>query len=364
MAVHTELRSVALSSWLMAASMLVPVAAEAGPRRVAAPLPSGPSPVAFSVEAMPDGARIRWTLRNVSDAAVEIASDRRFVWFEVPAPSVDLSIPRWRRRRVAPVRCVFETRPRSVDGAARTELAPGGRYSEVVDLLDVCRLRIPTAMAPGTTVIAHYGFEALPATGRGRPTLARWMARTLLRDRRTYPVNDLSAPLTLVAPSPERAAPAAAPTDPSPRLRLRGTPAQAAQGPGLRSSLSLENLSPRPLWTLFRTVQFSLELETPTGSRVMCNALLREPAPFRELFSRMAAGARRTLRISPAEYCPVTAFQESGLYRVRAVYRTTANGEPWYRDGVFTGTVRSEPFVFRISRGDGRYRPIGLDVSG
>lgn len=330
------------------------------PRRGAAPLPTGPSPVAFSIEAVPGSWQWRWSIRNVSGAPVEVAADHRLVWIEVPPPPIDPSVPRWRRRRAKPVRCVFEARPSNAEAAVRTELRPNERYSELVDLRDVCRLRVPAAMAPGSLVVAHYGFEPFLTEGRGRPSITRWVSRTITPDIVTHPVNDLHA--TAPVPAGEQSTPevAASPLG----AEVAGVPTQAATAPGLRVSVALRNASSRPLWSMFRPTFFTFEVASPSGRQISCQVLFREVTPFREFFVRLGAEGRRAARLALADFCPLNTFDEAGIYRVRAVFRSSANGEPWLTGRVFTGRLVSSPFAVRVSRGDGRYRPLGLDVSG
>lgn len=357
----TQLRPRAATAAIASLTLLLAGSeASAVPRRGAAPLPTGPSPVAFSIEAVGGSWHWRWSIRNVSGSPVEVAADRRLVWIEVPPPPVDPTVPRWRRRRARPVRCVFEARPPSAESAVRTELRPNERYSELVDLRDVCHLRIPAAMTAGALVVAHYGFEPLPAEGRGRPTLARWMSRTITPDIATYPVNDLSATVPVPAGEPVAAQEATAPSG----AALSAAPTQAATSTGLRVSVALRNASSRPLWSLFRPTLFSFEVVAPSGRTVACESLYREPTPFREFFVRLGGGGRRAAGLALADFCPLNTFDEAGIYRVRAVFRTSANGEPWLTGRVFTGRVASPTFVVRVSRGDGRYRPLGLEVSG
>lgn len=322
------------------------------PVRAPAALPTGPSPVAFAIEPVPGTWQWRWSLRNVSGAPVEVATDRRLVWFEAQTPAD----PRVRRRRVAPVRCVFEARPTSTDRAVATELQAGERYSELVDLRDVCRLRVPAAMAPGALVMAHYGFEPVASTGR-RASRARWMARTIALDGRAYPVNDLTAMVAVPSGGDVERAVAVS------GLTLAGRGAQAATGMGLRASVRVQNSSGRPLWTLFRNVLFSFYVTTPQGRAVACEAITREPSPFREFFVRLGPGGGRGAVLAPYDYCPLGTFDAAGLYSARAGFSTRANGDPWRQGAVFTGRAASAPFVFRIARGDGRYRPQGLEVS-
>lgn len=357
----TQLRPHAATAAIASLTLLLAGSeASAVPRRGAAPLPTGPSPVAFSIEAVADSWQWRWSIRNVSSAPVEVAADRRLVWIELPPPPVDPTVPRWRRRRAKPVRCVFEARPASAETAVRTELRPNERYSELVDLRDVCRLRVPAAMTAGALVVAHYGFEPFPSEGRGRPTLARWMSRTITPDIATHPVNDLNVTVPVPTGGSSGSVEASSPSG----AVLSASSAQAATSSGLRVSVALRNASSRPLWSLFRLTLFSFEVVAPSGRAIACTSLYREPTPFREFFVRLGAGGRRAAGLALADFCPLNAFEEAGIYRVRAVFRTSANGEPWLTGRVFTGRVESPTFVVRVSRGDGRYRPLGLEVSG
>lgn len=312
-----------------------------------AALPSGPSPLALRVEPVAGTWRLRWTIVNTSDAPIEVAADRRLLWLEAPiAPTTT------RRRLAPPPRCVHADRPRAPDLAARTRLAPGERYSELVDLRDTCNLRLPSTVSAGATLTAHYGFD--PPAGP-RVTLARWRARTLVFDARTYPVNDLQA--TVAAPTPgdddARGAPQGG-------LAVVARDAQASTGDGLRVGVTLRNESGHVLWTLLRTTQFGFDLETPSGRAMRCDLLARESNPFRDLFVRLGPGARRAQRLVLADYCPTGTFDEAGIYRARAWFESRADGEPWLHGQVFTGRSVSAPVVLRVARGRGRYVPFGL----
>jgi len=338
------------SSVALAAALVAPGAALAVP----APRPSGPSPVAFAVEPVAGTTRWRWSIRNTTDRAVEVAADRRLVWLEVPpaAPSPGVR----RRRAPRPVRCVHEARPAAPERAVRTSLAPGQRYSELVDLRDLCRLRVPAGVVEGAAVVAHYGFAPLTSP---RVPVARWRARTVVFDEMPYPVNDLTAAVTV----PAMAAPAAPAEAAAPELRLEGRDAQSPFGQGLVASVTLRNETRRALWTLLRTTMFGFELATPSGRRVRCNLLARDSNPFREFFVRLGAGARRAQRLVVADYCPAGAFDEAGLYQARAVFTSRADGDPWLMGRAFVGVARSAPFILRISRGRTRYQPFGLVIS-
>jgi hypothetical protein len=340
-----------LSSVALAAALVAPGAALAVPT----PRPSGPSPVTFTVEPVAGTTRWRWSIRNTTDRAVEVATDRRLVWLEVPpaAPA-----PGARRRRAPrPVRCVHEDRPATPERAVRTSIAPGQRYSELVDLRDMCRLRVPAGVTEGAAVVAHYGFA--PLTGPRVP-VARWRARTLVLDEMPYPVNDLTAPVTV----PAMTAPAApAEAAPAPELQMEGRDAQSTFGERMVTTVTLRNATRRVLWTLLRTTMFAFELQTPSGRVVRCDLLTRDSNPFREFFVRLGGGARRAQRLVVADYCPAGAFDEAGLYQARAVFTSRADGDPWLMGRAFVGVARSAPFTLRISRGRTRYRPFGLVIS-
>ncbi|MFO0607922.1 MAG: hypothetical protein U0324_32460 [Polyangiales bacterium] len=320
---------------------------------VPAPRPTGPSPVAFTVEPVAGTARWRWTLRNVTDHPVEVAADRRLVWLEVPPPA---PLPGARRRRPARApRCVHDARPATPDRAVRTVLAPGQRYSELVDLRDTCRLRVPAALVEGASAVAHYGFAPLPARG---VSLARWRARTVVFDEIPYPVNDLTAAVTVPAMAPPPSPPAPVPAG----LRVEARDAQAAYGEALVATVALRNPGRRPLRTYYRTTQFGFELETPSGRAVRCDLLARDANAFREFFVRLGAGGRRGARLVVADFCPAGALDEAGLYQARASFESRADGDPWFTDA-FVGRALSAPFVLRIARGRARYRPFGLVIS-
>jgi hypothetical protein len=336
-------------------SLLASLAALAAPDASLAVPPSppaGPSPVSFAIEPAAGSTVWRWTLRNVTDRPVEVATDRRLVWFEVaPGPAAA-----GRRGPSRAARCVHDARPTRTEGAARTLLAPGQSYSERVDLRDTCALRLPAGLVAGAAVVAHYGFAPLPARGTSP---ARWRARTLVVDALPYPVNDLTAAVT----APSLPAPPAADAPAAPGLTLVGRGAQAAAGEGLTAAVTLRNEGPRPRWTLFRTAMFGFELETPAGRAVRCDQLARETSPFRELFVRLGAGGGRAARLAVAEFCPAGALDEAGIYQARAVFESRADGQPWLTGEVFTGRLRSAPFVLRVSRGRARYRPLGLVIA-
>jgi hypothetical protein len=207
-------------------------------------------------------------------------------------------------------------------------------------------------------VTIHYGLA--PFEGRRAPSLARWMARTVVFDTaRGYPVNDLRAPITLTAPVDSTP-----PSTTSSPLELTVRDAQASNAAALRATVRLRNTGATAVSTLWRTVLLAFEVVTPSGRRVLCDGNLREPNPFREFFVRIGPGVSRSMRVEPDTYCPAGTFDEAGVYRTTASFETSADGEPWSRSPAFTGRLTSLPFVFRIARGYARYVPFGLRIEG
>jgi hypothetical protein len=240
----------------------------------------------------------------------------------------------------------------------RTVLAPGQRYSELIDLRDTCALRIPAALTEGATVLVHYGFAPLSARGVG---LARWRSRTVVFDERPYPVNDLTALVTVPAMSLHPTTSTEAPS--STALRVEAHDAQAAVGERVVVTTTLLNAGRRPLWTYYNPTLFRFEIETPSERVVHCTLLGRDANVFRDFFLRLGPGARRTARLVVADYCPEGALDEAGLYQTRVVFESRADGEPWLQGEAFVGQLRSDPFFLRVSRGRRRYRPFGLVIS-
>jgi hypothetical protein len=350
------------ASALLVVSLVVSrsAVAQAVPRARPAPLVFGASPVAFAVEPVAGTWRWRWSLRNTSGAPAEVLTDRRLVWFEIPPPPVDPTAPprvRAQQARRKPVRCVYDGRPTTNEFAPRTELSPGQRYSELVDLRELCGLRTPPGFSAGVQVTAHYGF-APPANARTAPRPSR--VRSIAVDERPEVVNDLTTIVTLQSVTGDESARA----NTSPRVPVvTASNAQAATGEGLRASVRVTNPSLQPLWTLWRTVLFSFVVETPAGRTVNCNALSRQPNPLRDFFVRLPGRGSRAMSLTPSAYCPPHTFNAQGIYTVRAYFESRASGESYNFPRSFVGRVGSAPAAFRISRGDGRYVPLGLEIT-
>ena len=312
--------------------LCIPAAALADP-------PAAPAPVTLEVVAGDSAGRLRFALRNVTGMPVEVVADRRLLSFVATPPP---AIPGVRRRRAPRLpRCAHDQRPPLNEFSPRITLEPGQRYSEEVDVEDLCGLRVP---ALGEQPLEfHYGF-APPRRGRASH------ARSIVTDERA----DTFAEVIAVAPPSLVARAASDPTSaggPQPMLSLSARGSSAPSAAGLRAVVTLRNPSVQAVWTLLRPTQFSFVITSPEGSEVLCDALLRQPAPLRDLFVRLPSRGRRSYTLLPSMYCPATAFRGPGVYRARARFESRADGEAFGMQRVFTGVTESESIPLRVSRG-------------
>jgi hypothetical protein len=306
------------------------------PVALADPPPAPPAPVALEVSAGEDAGRLRFALRNVTGSPVEVVADRRLLSFVATPPA---PVPGQRRRRARAARCAHDQRPPFNEFSPRVTLEPGQRYSEEVEVADLCALRSP-ALGPETLEF-HYGF-APPRRGRATH------ARSIVTDERADTFAEVVAP----APPSVVAGAAAAGDEGAPGLlALSARGSSAPGGNGLRATVTLRNPSVQAVWTLLRPTQFSFVVTTPAGREVACDALTRQPTPLRDLFVRIPAHGRRSFTLLPAMYCPTTTFQGAGVYRARARFESRADGGAFGMQRVFTGVAESASIPLRVSRG-------------
>jgi CheY-like chemotaxis protein len=237
-------------------------------------------PLGFEVAPEAGSWRWRFVLSNRGDAPMPVVADRRLVWVEVAPPAAPQGVRRPRRRaRVA--RCVHDGRPASNEASPEVVLGAGDRYAESFDLRDLCNLRVPAGLAEGATVVFHYGF-AVPRRGRTR------LSRSVVRDERAESVNDLTASVTVPAmptalvPEEGHRPGANNEEDAASGLGVAVRVGRAVTAAGLRAAVTVTNRSVHPQWALWRPSLLAFEVEPPTGARVLCNTLTRQPSPHRE----------------------------------------------------------------------------------
>lgn len=320
-----------------AALTLIPSAAVAVPRE-SVPLRTD-APVAFTLTPEGAGPRWRFTLRNQSAETVTVVADRRLVSLEFPAPE---AAPGTRGRRPRARRCVHGDRPALSEFAPRVTLPPGASHSELLDLRDHCGPSLP-ALPAGAQVTARYGWD----DGARRSLL-----RSVLVSEGPAVLPGL---LTTVAMPPAVVEPATGPEGGA-MLLARASGASAMRGDGLRVTVRLENPSALPVWTLYRNTMWSFEVTAPDGTPTNCTSLTRPPTPLRDFFVRLGGRGGRAASLMPAVWCPSGTFRQAGIYELRAVFESQADGDAWNLQRVFTGRVSSAPVALRVLRGDGRYR--------
>ncbi|MBL8602928.1 MAG: hypothetical protein JNK72_13470 [Myxococcales bacterium] len=315
------------------------------------------SPVSLSVSPVPNSFLWRVGVQNTSPATVPVVFDRRLVWFEV-APPVTAPGPGVRRPRRAarPVRCAHEARPANNERSPEVVLPAGEGYSELVDVRDVCRLRLPAGFVEGATLTVHYGFVTPPARPPRRPRPVP-LSRSVVRDERREAFGDLTATV-VVQPLPVSVEVTTAPSATLSGLNLRGRGNTAQDGMGLRAAMRLQNPSIQPVSTLFRSTLFSFEVTPPGGAPVRCNLITRGPSVQRDFFVRLGGYGSRATTLVPHFYCPGTTFDTAGVYEVVGVFESLADGAAFHLGRVFVGTARSTPFQLRVVRGRGPYAPM------
>jgi len=314
--------------------LCIPSAALADPPAVPVP-----APVALEVGEGGSPGRLRFALRNVTGAPVEVVADRRLLSFVATPPVVPAGARRRRTGRLP--RCAHDQRPTINEFSPRVVLEPGQRYSEEIDVDDLCGLRVP---ALGVQPLEfHYGFTP-PRRGRASH------ARSIVTDERAETFADVTtiAPPSLLA----ALAPDAATGDASRALlTLTARGSSASSAAGLRVPVTLRNPSVQAVWTLLRPTQFSFVVTDPDGREVACDALLRQPTPLRDLFVRLSARGRRSYTLLASMHCPASTFQRAGVYRARARFESRADGEAFGMQRVFTGITESASVPLRVSRG-------------
>jgi hypothetical protein len=319
--------------------LALPTSVSAVPR-VQVPLRAD-APVALLVS--PEvGHRWRFSLRNQGTAPITVVADRRLVSLEFP-PAVPASAPGRRARRPVARRCAHPERQVFNEFAPRVTLAPGETYSELFDLRDTCGLQ-PQSFTAGEQVTVRYGWDPARAT----------LLRSLLVDEGPAVLPVLTT--TVAAPAPAEL-PVDAPGDAL--LRSAGVGGSAMRGDGLRAVVRVVNPSAQPTWTLYRNGLWSFEVTSPRGTSTSCAQLTRSAAPRRDYFVRLGARGQRATTVMPALWCPTGTFAEPGVYDVRALFESRADGEEFNLQRVFVGRVSSAPFALRVTRGDGRYRAWG-----
>jgi hypothetical protein len=298
-----------------------------------------PAPLEIELRPATDGERHRYIveLRTTSTDPLDVAFDRRLLWFE--------ATPAGSRR---PIRCRHPAAPTRVDEArVRTIVATSAPLREWVDLRMYCFGRDLTRLDGGAALQPRYGFA-------GRGSTRRFVARTSPDQRRPWSVIN-AAPFTL--PAVAAAPPPAPSVEGEPPLVLALSPADRRTASSLTFAVSLRGRSGGPVRVYPRDDLITLTVAGPTGPHE-CGIARTVITPIVDFYQTVTA--RRSVRtvLDGPRYCPEV-FTEEGLYevtpRIDLIYEGTGRLE------AFTGTIVGPPAAVRIRVGDRGYveRPPG-----
>jgi hypothetical protein len=276
-----------------------------------------PPPAPSVVMSIAQESERRWRMRveNTGTVPVKLAADARLLVLDVTAPGVE-----------KPVRCELpvDMRPGPDDNAL--VLPPQRAYAELLDPRLYCfGAKEAAALVPGATVVAHLGWPTPP---RARKLTAPFVVEPI--EGVSPPVaaaKEIAAPaLTIVSvtssttaqsplapPSPDEQ-----PDADAPRIEVLASPREDAyDARDAAIIVTVLNQGDKATPVLVRPETLSFEVTAPDGTVQRCGSLRPVDSPIRELFNRIPAHGRTTLRLLIGDSCPDRAFDQPGLYTVR-----------------------------------------------
>lgn len=380
MSLPNLLRRLAPAAALLALSLVAESALAQGKKKKEEPPPLPPPAARIWVVA--PAAKGNWTLRidNESAASLRIPADARLLRLELSVPPPDAK----KKQKPKVVKCKLPAAlaPDGFPEERTLLLAPGESYTETFDPRLFCFGKDEAALAGGTLVRAHFGWD-LPKKGDKKPPKPPFAAELVEDPATTTAQRGLPAPTLLLsfAEANEkgeverheepglRAIPAEAPpadkpasdkpaadtpaVDPSaPRFELA---AEALSDAGSRRSatvsVSAKNVGQRSALAALRGRMLSFVVDGPDG-RFECPEEGGNHAIPRDLFRKVAAGDKVTLTVMLAEICAPGTFERPGLYRVTPTLHATADGAQ-YDLAAWTGDISApKPTLVRIQSGD------------
>jgi hypothetical protein len=140
-----------------------------------------------------------------------------------------------------------------------------------------------------------------------------------------------------------------------------GHPA-AANAAALSIAVELRRPSVYPLRVFYRPGMIQLEVTGPDGRRATCTLGARAYSPVPDFFVRLRRGQRLREALQLGLLCPREALPVGGTYRARAVFESRIYRTD-FRYPLFSGSVRSQYFYFRIGHGQlrERYQPLPVE---
>lgn len=241
---------------------------------------------------------------------IELSADRRWLRAEV------------RGARGRPIVCAAPVRPRA--GSRAVVLEPGARWSEWLDVRELCWGRALAAIETATEV--RWSFDA----GRGR---GAWVVRAGGR-----PVRSLSS-----RPTRWRGSGAATSEDGSAPLRVELAPTEVA--PGGRPVLRVRVVGQASARAFVRHESLSFRVRAPSGRQLDCSLPAFSGRPLPDFFARILPGRALVFALDGAAYCG--ALAEPGIYEVTPVLTLRERGDAWRLDAI-TGTFVGAPTPLRV----------------
>jgi hypothetical protein len=343
------------------ALLLLPTALAGGPKGDnAAPAPP-PAALALRVEAPDVSSPWKMIVTNAGEIPVRLAADGRLLRFEVlPPEGDDAEPPKGHAKKAkAPVICRLPLgfRPGAVVEDRVVLLAPHTRYEEIVNPALYCfGKKEREALVPGASVTAKLGFA--PAKARGKkepPLLPPFVGEPTLPNAPVSPVKELVAETftAAAAPPPQKLAAETIPSDDpgAPRLEISApSRIEAANTRSAEITVTIKNVGSRPTKVRLRRDDVTFIVEGPNGT-LQCGVPVLGRASPPESFMTLRASAVQRFAIRLFEPCPDGAFDQPGLYRVRATLTLTEAGEK-YAIRAFTGiATQKEETLIRVDAG-------------
>jgi hypothetical protein len=345
---------------------LVPVlflpAALAGGKPADQPAPP-PAAVTLRIEAPDVSSPWKMIVANEGNTPVRLAADGRLLHLEVLAPETDETPdpPKGKKpkpRKPLVCKLPLGLRPGTVVEDRVLLLSPGARYEEIVNPALYCFGRKEhEALVAGASVTAKLGFAPGKPRGKKEPALVPpFVAEPTLPEAPVSPVKELvAAPFTVTAGPPQPALAAEVTPnqeDPgAPRLEIAApVRVEATNGRSVDMTVTIRNAGSRATKIHLRRDDVTFVVDGPAGS-VQCGTPVLGRASPPESFTTLRASGKQSFAIRLFEPCPDGAFDQPGLYRVRATVTLTDSGEK-YALHALTGTAtQKEATLLRVDSG-------------
>ena len=266
--------------------------------------PAAPPPALLEVTPT-SGYRVTVTVQ--AREALELAADRRFLRVEIRDA---------RNRRAS---CVSTARPQPE--ARRRSLEAGERWSEWLDLRELCWGRSLAALEGAREVVFHFG------AGRAR---GAWVVRTAHASFRA-----LAPVVSSYRPIPDANRPARPVS-----IHLLASDAMRGAAPTFHVRVSGD--ASRPVRAFVRPEHVSFRVLTPSGGRLQCALPPYRGRALPDFFVRLGAVS---FALDGARYCGP--FEEPGIYEVTPVITLPETGAAWRIDAAH-GTFIGAPSVLRV----------------